>query len=241
MSDWNELKGYRLLPPEDIPKAFKTLAHTLAAGLQADGFRLQQSKTQKTFSRLSEDFLQGIYLQNTARLKHDRHFHLYLILEPLYGLSPKDKFLFAELWEIDPVFKMQYPLTQEHPLLAEHLLALLQERILPLLDTFTTTAQVVNHYQQLPLHLPFAVERLIYTSAFRERHHDLFMQYNAKQTARIHNNIHSGGPTPPALLARLEEKVREKAVFLNDALFAAEIERQNRHKAEYLQAVAAKK
>lgn len=242
MSRWTELKVYKNLPPNEIPKAFKTLTKHIVNGLAKYGFRLKESKTQKKIYRITEDFEQGIFLQNTAREKNRNYFDIYLMLNPLYSIDFQVDYLLEQLWRMDKDFKMNYPISQEFELLAEHLLELFERKVVPFFDEFSTTRQVVSGYEKLPLDIPFFGLKLIYESAFRERDEALFLEYNQKLIDPIQSTIdHQPHLDTSGLSAKIAKILKEREIFLNEELYAAEILRQNEHKDLFLSQLKEKK
>ncbi|MCP2039514.1 hypothetical protein L1281_000079 [Neisseria sp. HSC-16F19] len=218
---------------------FHAVTQEIGHALHSAGFTLHGNEQWVEIQRFSADFEQGILLQPDWQACLEVHVYI----KSLYGTGATPLLLHEPACHLDRRFHSAYPLTQDHRRLAAGLAALLMESTVPFLDRFATCAQVLLHYPQLPPDIPLLGERLIYTSAFRERHQALFMEYNSRLIERTRAwiaELKADNPDLPedalnGLAQPMADGMRERAIFSDDALFAAEIARQNQYKATYLQ------
>lgn len=228
---------------DELAQIFHDLTQSIGCALQGAGFFMQGgSDACAEISRLSEDFEQGILLQRDLREHCGRCFEIHVFIRSLYSTGARAELLHQPVCDLDRRFQVCYPLTRDCRRLAENLTSLLMESIVPFLDQFATCTQVLAHYRQLPTDIPLIGERLVYISAFRERHWPLFMEYNTRliEQARawVEQLKKENADLPEDAFIDLAQPIadgmRERGIFADDALFAAEIARQDRRKEDFL-------
>lgn len=175
-------------------------------------------------------------------------------IKPLFTERPEYPYRLFEAYQIDPAFRMIYPLTREYLLLAEHLAGRIRQYVLPFFEQYSTAEKILARYTRLLHHykIPYdgsvprngAAEQLIYECAFRGRNRDIFARFHAQavqQAQRYLETIKNHPEYEPNALDALEKLRRRKQIFEDDASFRQEAERMDGRVAAFLRSLEKKK
>lgn len=254
MHKWEDLKVYRNLLPEEIPNTFKEFGRQVVDRLNPWGFNLKESRTEKRLFRFVGDFEQGIYFDNSSRVKNQKDFRIHISIKPFFTETPHIPYWIFQAFQIDSAFKMSYPLTQEYSLLSNHITDKIEKLIIPFFEKYSTVDLILSQHRMLLNHykLPYdgsippnsSVEKLIYDCSFRARSKDLFQKYHSKylqerqiQFQQLKNHPEYG----PRMLKEIEGLEAARQAFDNDELFDQEIKKQNERILAYKAQIAKKK
>ena len=254
MTNWKELKVYRNLEPSEISKSFKSFAHFILDNLQDKSFCITETKTSKKIYRITEDIEQAIIFDNSNRwAKNQKDIRIDIAIKSLFSKTPEIDYLLSSAWEIDKEFKMFYPLTQEFLLLAEHLTEIINAKLVPFFDKYSTSEKIIANKdffiretttEGQIWECSLVTENLIYDCSFRQRNKKLFMEYNTKfiewQKNRLEQN-NQIGDNSQSIVDIIKELNLEKEIFQNNELYEKEIINQNLRKQLYIENINKKK
>jgi hypothetical protein len=240
MEKWENLKVYRNLPPDEVPKRFKEFAQLIMVNLEGYGFKLTETKTLKKLYRINSEFEQSIHFDNSSRwAANQKDIGVYIGVKPLYA-DKEQSFRIFEAFQIDPSFKRSYPLTREFRLLAENITEKIQKHILPFLDSFSTSEKIVRQSRQLIEHnktLNTDLQQLLYECAFLQRDKSLFGQLNAEylnERIKIHGQFNHDSKYALMNLKLINRFKRRQQIFDDNELYRQEIISLNEKSKKYL-------
>lgn len=247
MEKWEDLKVYRLLDPNDIPKEFKAFAENITSNLSVYGFKLKQSKTVKHIFRITDDLVQSIFIQNTnPYVKNQKEIKISVSIKPLFTDNLTAPYYLFDVWKLNKAFKMGYVMSQHNALLEIHLTDLFIKHLLPFLANFLDSKSVCKNHKII---LEYdnggsAVSDLIFECAFKNRDNKIFIplinsriEQNEKDFMKWKNNPE---------YSDFYNNILERNRFLREAnkddkLFALEMSRQKLNEKNCLNKLKIKK
>jgi hypothetical protein len=252
MEKWENLEVYRKLPPEEVPIRFKEFANIIVNELY--GFKLKESNTVKKLYLLNDEFELSIQFDNYSRwAKNNMDIKIYVCIKPLYS-GKELLYRIFQAFEVDSSFKMFYPLTQEHTLLANSIIQKIKKNILPFFEMFYTSKKIITQHKQLREYykipnsdtIPLNIElrRLIYECAFRQRDKELFYQLNAEYLAErsmVQKRLKEDDAFHQINHELIQYFEKQQQIFDNNDLFIKEIELQNEKSREYIESLTKRK
>jgi hypothetical protein len=232
MEKWEDLKVYRLLDPNDIPKEFKVLAENITENLAVYGFKIKQSKTIKQIFRISNDLVQSIFIQNTSPYtKNQKEIKISISIKPLFTDNLETPYYLFDVWKLNKAFKMGYVLSQHNSLLEKHLSDLFIKLLLPFLDNFLDSKSVCKNQKMIQEYEygGSSVSDLIFECAFKNRDNKIFtplINSRIEQTQKEFEYWKNNPKYSDLYKSRLDRNLYLLKAFNDDNIFDLEISKQ---------------
>ena len=250
MENWENLKVYRNLSPEEVPVRFKEFAHLIFEALEGHGFRLKETKTLKKLYTINDEFEQSIHFDNSSRwAKNKKDLHIYVCIKPLYS-DKEQLYRIFEAFQIDASFKMFYPLTQEYRLLAESLTKKIEKHILPFFDEFSSSEKIVRNCKELVSYNDFPatvkspfnpdLQQLLYECSFMQRNKSLFYKLNNEflmERMEVYEQLKNDSVSESINEGLINGLRRQLQVFDNETLYEQEIDARHEKASKYVKSL----
>jgi hypothetical protein len=247
MEKWEDLKVYRLLDPNDIPKEFKAFAENITANLSVYGFKLKQSKTVKQIFRITGDLVQSIFIENTnPYVKNQKEIKISVSIKPLFSDNLAAPYYLFDVWKLNMAFKMGYVLSQHNALLERHLTDLFIKHLLPFLDNFLDSKSVCKNQIMI---LEYqnggsSVSDLIFECAFKNRDKEIFVPLISLRIEQSEKDFTKWKNHPEYSdfhKNKLERNLFLREAYKDDKLFDLEINKQKLNEENSLNKLKIKK